>query len=600
MNKVTTINLSGRLITIDEEAYQQLSAYLTWLQQFFAKETGGMEIYKDMEDRIAELFDDKLRKEHVSISTDDVQAVIKIMGSPEQIAMETAENFEEERIAEPSADTGPETTAADKALKRNLSDKVLGGVCSGLGYHFQVDPALVRILAVLGMFFYGSTIFLYILLWIVLPGTFRAAGKGLKRRWYRAEEGKMLGGVCAGLAYQLKTPKQVLRGAFAFPLIGIVFFNIINEHDLASFCTAALPTMTVIYIVLWLALPKASSLTQKMELKGERLDVHNLSSALKVQNEQHQKSSDSRSSSALASLIKFFAYIVLAFVLLIVGSILVGLLVAMIGILFGFSAIGIGVWPLSDLVFGSQLQAYALYISSVLLVLIPIASIIRWLVLRVRRPARKGRWIGYGLSTLFLLSLFTAVYVFTDLAAGFKYTYRVTQDLALQQPADTLVITQMAVKDEWQSDWEMDWVRRGNNDKYELQISSLDILPAEDDSYALRVERQSNGQTSRQAKMLATQVPYYYEQDSNALRLPRYLELGGEQLFRGQLLTTKLYVPKGKVFKIGDLPRNYSKSWKITANPFYSVRVRSKRWQANSYYRMNEDGTVELLEKASI
>ena len=52
-----------------------------------------MEIYKDMEDRIAELFDDKLRKNLVSISTDDVQAVIKIMGSPEQIAMETSENY---------------------------------------------------------------------------------------------------------------------------------------------------------------------------------------------------------------------------------------------------------------------------------------------------------------------------------------------------------------------------------------------------------------------------------------------------------------------------------------------------------------------------
>src|SRR5690606_296370 len=157
---------------------------------------------------------------------------------------------------------------------------------SGLANYFNADPVLVRILMALGFFFYGTTLFLYILLWIILPAAYPVSTASLKRRWYRTDEGKVLGGVCSGMSYHLRISKQWLRFLFAFPLIGVAFFNIINEDDLASFCTAALPIMTILYIVLWIALPKASTLTEKMELKGERLDVQNISSALKEQNEK--------------------------------------------------------------------------------------------------------------------------------------------------------------------------------------------------------------------------------------------------------------------------------------------------------------------------
>ncbi len=97
MNKVITINLSGRLITIDEQAYQQLLSYLGWLSQFFSKEEGGQEIYIDIEDRIAELFEEKLKKNQASINEEDVQSIIMIMGSPEQIAMEHTDTFYDEK-----------------------------------------------------------------------------------------------------------------------------------------------------------------------------------------------------------------------------------------------------------------------------------------------------------------------------------------------------------------------------------------------------------------------------------------------------------------------------------------------------------------------
>ncbi len=57
-----------------------------------------------------------------------------------------------------------------KRLTRSSRDKMLGGVCGGIGEYFGVDPTLIRlgfaVLAVLGA---GSPFLLYLLLWIIVP-----------------------------------------------------------------------------------------------------------------------------------------------------------------------------------------------------------------------------------------------------------------------------------------------------------------------------------------------------------------------------------------------------------------------------------------------
>ena len=57
----------------------------------------------------------------------------------------------------------------NKRLERDLSNKVLGGVCSGLGNYFGIDPIFWRILFFI-LFFAGcSGLLIYIILWIVMP-----------------------------------------------------------------------------------------------------------------------------------------------------------------------------------------------------------------------------------------------------------------------------------------------------------------------------------------------------------------------------------------------------------------------------------------------
>ncbi len=54
-------------------------------------------------------------------------------------------------------------------LHRSRTNRVIGGVCGGLGEYFDVDPTFVRLLFVLLAFWHGLGLLAYIVLWIVTP-----------------------------------------------------------------------------------------------------------------------------------------------------------------------------------------------------------------------------------------------------------------------------------------------------------------------------------------------------------------------------------------------------------------------------------------------
>ncbi len=56
-----------------------------------------------------------------------------------------------------------------KRLYRSEKNKVLGGVCGGLGEYFGIDPVIIRILWVVFCLMYGAGIIAYIIAWAIIP-----------------------------------------------------------------------------------------------------------------------------------------------------------------------------------------------------------------------------------------------------------------------------------------------------------------------------------------------------------------------------------------------------------------------------------------------
>src|ERR687895_703144 len=104
MKKVININFQGRVVPIEESAYDILKQYIESLRRYFSNEEGRDEIINDIESRIAELMNDKVRKGATAIIDEDVQEIINSMGR--------VEDFEAADLEEKKTETSQNTSGA--------------------------------------------------------------------------------------------------------------------------------------------------------------------------------------------------------------------------------------------------------------------------------------------------------------------------------------------------------------------------------------------------------------------------------------------------------------------------------------------------------
>lgn len=162
MNKTLNINLAGLIFHIDEDAYNRLERYLGAIKRQFRNTEGGEEIISDIESRIAELFREKTSVGKEVIGIEDVDSVISVMGKPEDYV------YSDDDEQETKSSQYTYNPKAEKRVFRDPDDRVLGGVASGLGAYFSIDPVWLRILFVV-LFFGGFGFLLYLILWLVIP-----------------------------------------------------------------------------------------------------------------------------------------------------------------------------------------------------------------------------------------------------------------------------------------------------------------------------------------------------------------------------------------------------------------------------------------------
>lgn len=164
MNKTVTINLSGLVFQVDEQAYQDLNNYLKAIKGRFQHAEGGEEIIADIEARIAEMFSAKLSLKKQVIQQEDVDEMIGAMGRPEEFG-----GVEDEE-GEASFAGNEVGERIRKRLFRDSDDKVLGGVCSGISAYFGInDPIYLRLLFAIAILGFGTGLALYLILWIIIP-----------------------------------------------------------------------------------------------------------------------------------------------------------------------------------------------------------------------------------------------------------------------------------------------------------------------------------------------------------------------------------------------------------------------------------------------
>ncbi len=158
MKITVSINLGGYSFNIDEDAYSELKRYLKNLELHFAGEESSSEILSDIETRMAELFRTKITTYKQVINIDDVNQAISVMGTPEDIS-DNDRKSARDKFSSPGY----------HRMYRDPDNRIIGGVCSGMGAYWNIEPLIIRIIFIALVLAGGIGALVYLILYIVIP-----------------------------------------------------------------------------------------------------------------------------------------------------------------------------------------------------------------------------------------------------------------------------------------------------------------------------------------------------------------------------------------------------------------------------------------------
>ncbi len=486
MKKTFTINISGTVFHIEEDAYDILQKYLVNLKNHFGSDEEGKEILSDIEARIAEIFTEKSSEEKKVIVVDWVNEVIETMGTPEDFV--EAEGEEEEEYTP--------GTKRKRRLYRDPDRRVLGGVCGGLGAYFSIDPVILRI------------------------------------------------------------------------IFAVLFFVTTGAALLA-------------YIILWIAVPKAKTTAQRLEMRGQEATVKNIEKSIREEvNEvkesyQRFKKSDAyskgkKSMEGAGDVTYNVVKLVLKIAVIVIGVVFI--VSGILGLLGMISSLAVGHslvqgWPI---IWGPEIHFpdffnYFLEPGTVtfgmiaigFLAGIPLLALLYIGSKLVFRYKSNNTAIGLSMVGVWLISLIALVTVSASQVGNFKN--QASTVITQTVPCDTCqTMTLQLAEDKYEDYAELDWdldnikVVVVNGEKVMLGKPQLDVEKAGGDEFAVTVKKFSRGRSREKAREWTTDIIYNYEASDSTLLFDPWFILKKGSKWRNQEVEITLKVPEGKAIHLED------------------------------------------------
>jgi phage shock protein PspC (stress-responsive transcriptional regulator) len=165
MKETVNVSIASQAFVLDRDAYNLLSGYLREIKIRLGG-TESDETYADVEARIAEIFREKLPSPMLVVTIGIAREAMAQMGTPDDFGVAGS-------AGAPGATSGSWDYRTARRnfdlLRRSSSDRVIAGVCGGVAEHFGIDAAMLRLVTVLLILFGGLSLWVYIILWLIIP-----------------------------------------------------------------------------------------------------------------------------------------------------------------------------------------------------------------------------------------------------------------------------------------------------------------------------------------------------------------------------------------------------------------------------------------------
>lgn len=530
MNKTVTINISGIIFHIEEDAYEKLSKYLSTIKGYFSKTDGGSEIMSDIEARIAEMLQSKTSPIKQVVLMNDVDSVMEAMGKPEEFAGD-----QEQGTSNENTQTNSQTESSSEPMKKRLfrdpDHKAIGGVCSGIAAYFDVDLVWIRLAMFLLIFFGGLSLWVYIILWIVIP--------------------------------------------------------------------------------------EAKTTAEKLAMKGERIDINNISKTVKEEAEQLKnrakkygqdfKNSDGPRNffDKLGDFIKEFLIIfgkffgrVIGLILLIFG---IGFMIILMGGVFGFSIISTNIqyneWI--DILFLERNHYLMGLIGVILFFGVPILMMIYGGIKLLFKIHYSSRWLNISAGLIWLVGFMVVLFVGFKTFNDCSESSKVKESIQLLSQKDTLyltlnknkeLITALQLNDILEEDYDTEGnlkrkyghqsdyiIAKKDGQKIIVGYASLNILPSSSDKFELYVVKKARGEDKRSAVERAKSIQYKITQTDSLISFDELFMTNPDEKFRVQDIEVILKVPRGKVVHLDKSLEHFIYDVENVTNTFDGDMV-GRRW----------------------
>ena len=543
MDKTKNISLGGFSFLIEENAYTALSQYLTEVRQHLQHNSDRDEIIFDVEQRMAELLKDRTANREV-IMHQDVLYLIEVLGKPEQ--------YVEDEEADKATNATPEASAkafsANKPLYRDIDDRKIGGVLSGLAHYFNISPTMLRIAftVIFTLFFMivdwrwlfpfnfisWAMLALYILFWIIVPAALTTAQKlemqgaavtldslasyksssTTSTEWHKSYSDKILWGVIGGLAQYTSVSSTWLR--LIYLLIILICIPVYVGISIA---------LIAAYLVLTLLL--------KPETVAPSAEPNSNPTAAST-------SAVPKSNPKRGSLLLTVILVILALPFLFT-------LIAVIMGIFGLtSASGLSLLLLNDylpFMISSPIERFALYSSVFLLLLVPLSLFIL-VVVRLSYKRFRGTRVWAILTFAALIAALIGLSISVgSTAKEFFIENNFERKISVPTTSDTLHIS---IKTKSSNSLAL----TVDADTLLVQRESYlrNILPTNETEPYLLCRQTSMGRTRSQAAQNAKNIRIPLEIKDNHIAIPDYYEIIKGNTYRVQTVNYQLYLPVGK------------------------------------------------------
>jgi phage shock protein PspC (stress-responsive transcriptional regulator) len=542
MKKNISINISGIIFHIEEDGYDALKRYLDSIQKYFSSFEDNSEIIADIESRIAEIFLTKLNEGKQIITQEDVKSLIATMGSVSDFkAAEEQEAGQEDAQSNTNQSKSYQSApSASKQLFRDQNRKILGGVCAGLANYFNVDAVWVRLFFALLTAGWGVGLLIYLIMWIVVPGSYELDEPEIAKKLFRDSERKVLGGVSGGLAAYFGIDIVLVRVLF---IVTTIFGGL----------------GLIAYIVLWIVLPVALSLTDKMQMQGEPVTLSNIESNIK----KSTGTKDGEEESALTKIVMFPFRLIgmivtglgkiltplvevirvgFGILITILGLLLVFTVIITTGILFGlvtdnaipihlggpFNGESLPLVPISRAIPTATAIAgfFGALIPGIMITLLGISAVAKRIVF--------SNTVGWSIFFGFLFSVAVLSATVPKIVYDFKEDAKVKIENTYPVSGKTIVLN----------------LREAGLDEYDM--ATLSLKGYDEKEIKLVQNFESQGRTRKNAMENAGMIEYGFSVEDSVFTFDSNISFKDDAIFRAQRLHMTMYIPYHQKFVLSE------------------------------------------------